>query len=109
MAKARGWKHVTVNGTDEFRKAAWIEASLSGLKVAGYNPTAHDQEDLARHPSPTLSPKLPNAPLLRAGAEAKRPTLKQTGTHGSVVPPAALRLRDSALEKKAAASRKDTN
>lgn len=36
VAKAKNWKEVTVSGTDEFKRAAWLEARLNGFDVRGY-------------------------------------------------------------------------
>lgn len=51
VARARGWDSITVKGTDEFRRGAWLEAAQSGLKVAGYQPTALDLAELAQRPA----------------------------------------------------------
>jgi hypothetical protein len=51
VAKARGWNHITVGGTEEFRREAWLAASLVGIQVDGYKPTELDKADLARRPS----------------------------------------------------------
>jgi len=50
IAIARGWNDVTIKGTESFRRAAWMEASRSGLKVVGYVPTPLDLTDLASRP-----------------------------------------------------------
>ncbi len=53
VATAKNWKEVTVSGTDDFRRNAWLEASLNGLKVRGYEPREADLQILnelqARH------------------------------------------------------------
>lgn len=51
IAQARGWDSITVKGTDEFRRSAWMEATQAGLKVAGYKPTALDLAELASKPA----------------------------------------------------------
>jgi hypothetical protein len=51
IATARGWENITVKGTESFRRAVWMEASQSGLKVAGYQPTAVDLADLSSRPA----------------------------------------------------------
>jgi hypothetical protein len=51
IAKVRGWNHVTVGGTEEFRRAAWLEASLVGIKVDGYQPSERDLGLLAAQPA----------------------------------------------------------
>jgi hypothetical protein len=50
IAQARGWSSITVKGTDEFRRSAWMEAAQAGMKVAGYQPTALDLAELANRP-----------------------------------------------------------
>lgn len=47
VATTKNWKEITVSGTDDFRRQAWIEASLSGMKVRGYEPREADKEILA--------------------------------------------------------------
>lgn len=51
IAKARGWDTITVKGTEEFRRSAWMEAAKNGLTVAGYKPSALDVADLASRPA----------------------------------------------------------
>ena len=48
IAQARSAGKVTVTGTDFFKKEAWFAARLAGLEVAGYTPTALEQERLVR-------------------------------------------------------------
>ena len=48
IAQARSAGKVTVTGTDFFKKEAWFAARLAGLEVAGYMPTALEQERLVR-------------------------------------------------------------
>lgn len=47
VAAAKGWREVTVSGSDEFRRAAWLEARLEGLQVHGYEARAVDLKRLA--------------------------------------------------------------
>jgi len=51
IAKARGWDTITVKGTEEFRRSAWMEATQDGLTVAGYKPTSLDLAALANRPA----------------------------------------------------------
>lgn len=48
IAEARGWRRITVRGTERFRKDAWFAARLAGLKVRGYRPTELEQARLVR-------------------------------------------------------------
>lgn len=42
IVQAKGWKEVSVNGSEIFRRAAWIEANLAGIQVSGFEPTERD-------------------------------------------------------------------
>ncbi len=48
IAQTRSAGNVKVTGTDFFKKEAWFAARLAGLDVAGYMPTALEQERLVR-------------------------------------------------------------
>lgn len=47
VATAKKWKEVTVSGSDDFRRNAWLEARVKGLDVKGYEPREADKELLA--------------------------------------------------------------
>jgi hypothetical protein len=47
VAAAKNWKEITVSGTDDFRRNAWLEASLNGIRVRGYEPREADKQLLA--------------------------------------------------------------
>jgi hypothetical protein len=47
VAKSKNWKEVTLSGSDEFRKQAWLEARLSNIEVRGYEPKEADKKLLA--------------------------------------------------------------
>jgi hypothetical protein len=47
LARAKGWETLHLKGSPEFKAHAWVEASLHGLKVTGYQPTEQDRERLA--------------------------------------------------------------
>jgi putative DNA primase/helicase len=55
IAEARGWKHITVSGTERFRRQAWGAARELGLEVRGYAPTEFElaqQNRKAAAPAP---------------------------------------------------------
>src|SRR5271170_382167 len=70
IAEARGWKDITVSGSERFRKEAWGAASALGLKVRGYTPTEFERAHLARR-------------LAREGASAGVAEPPHSGTPGS--------------------------
>lgn len=56
VSMAKRWSEITVSGTDEFRRGAWLEASLHGVKVRGYEPHEADLQilaDLQKRDKPT--------------------------------------------------------
>lgn len=46
LAEAKGWKGLHLKGTEPFKAAAWMEASIRGLPTHGYEPTRADRERL---------------------------------------------------------------
>jgi hypothetical protein len=47
LAQDKGWTEIKVNGSDSFRKSAWLEAKKIGLDVKGFIPSESDKEQLA--------------------------------------------------------------
>ena len=45
LAEAKGWNTIKLRGTDEFKREAWLQASLKGMEVQGFRPR---EVDLAR-------------------------------------------------------------
>ena len=41
--RAEGWKEIHVKGSEEFKRAAWLAASLADMEVTGYKPRGADQ------------------------------------------------------------------
>jgi hypothetical protein len=42
VAQAKGWGEIALKGGDEFKRNAWIEASLSGIATKGFEPQEQD-------------------------------------------------------------------
>jgi putative DNA primase/helicase len=47
LAEAKGWQTINLKGTDEFKREAWLHASLKGMDVRGYKPRDVDIQKLA--------------------------------------------------------------
>lgn len=45
VAQAKGWQAITVKGHEDFRREAWLAASLAGIEVKGFKPS---EQDLAK-------------------------------------------------------------
>lgn len=52
LAEEKGWKGVRVTGSVRVRRALWLEASLRGLAIQGYEPTDSDRRALLQAASP---------------------------------------------------------
>ena len=48
IMQARGWQTVSLKGTHEFRQKVWHEATLQGIGVHGYEPSALEMQQLQR-------------------------------------------------------------
>jgi hypothetical protein len=48
IAAARDWDQITVKGTEVFRRAVWMEASMRGMEVKGYKPSEIEKARLAK-------------------------------------------------------------
>jgi len=46
VADSRGWDSFIAKGKEPFRKEAWIEGNLRGMKVQGYTPDEKDLKEL---------------------------------------------------------------
>lgn len=55
VAQHRGWTEVEVRGSVEFRRTAWLEASVRGLAVRGHEPDPVDRAALAFRAKPEMS------------------------------------------------------
>jgi hypothetical protein len=47
MARAKAWGRIRVSGHDQFRREVWVQATLLGIEVSGYEPKAVDFARLA--------------------------------------------------------------
>ena len=47
LAQAKGWTKLDLKGTDEFKREAWLEASMRGLDTKGFDAREVDQARLA--------------------------------------------------------------
>lgn len=49
LAQAKDWKQLHLEGSEEFRRAAWLEAAVRGLQTTGHVPSPADRDRLAIH------------------------------------------------------------
>src|SRR5271165_6891115 len=38
LAQSRGWQSIKLQGTDSFKREAWVQAEVRGIKTEGYRP-----------------------------------------------------------------------
>jgi hypothetical protein len=75
IAEARGWREITVQGTERFRKEAWFAANAAGIQARGYTPTEFEQARLVRRLGERSAEASPREPAERSSDKrpAKRP------------------------------------
>ena len=47
-AQDRGWTTLRLRGTEDFRREAWVQASIRGMQTQGYKPSETDKQELER-------------------------------------------------------------
>lgn len=92
VARAKNWNEVTLSGTDEFKRAAWLEARLNGLEVRGYEARAADQQmlqDRLQESRPTNSMAVSSRERDDAAAPQRAParTRKHVDLDGQALTP----------------------
>lgn len=71
VAQARGWRGLRVSGHEDFKRMAWLEASVRGLKALGYEPSPQDLAQLEREREARLLNRIePAADVVRSTAAA---------------------------------------
>jgi hypothetical protein len=104
IAIARGWTTITVKGTDEFRRSAWMEAAQRGLSVVGYKPSELDFAELASRPAgntvekgtPKAKESVPEGPK---SAARLGPIEQQTRSKATAPAPETKKLDPALVEK----------
>ena len=63
LAEAKGWSSLKLNGTNDFKREAWLQASLRDFEVSGFRPSAVDKarlEELKAERRGQGAPERPN-------------------------------------------------
>ncbi|PLZ01876.1 DNA primase [Burkholderia sp. WAC0059] len=100
MVRAKAWGRIRVSGHEQFRREVWVQATLLGIEVSGYEPKAVDLARLAEGrrermtnridvagppsaapapvaPAPTVPPTAPDPGAAPAGARPSPPVSSQ--------------------------------
>lgn len=91
MAQAKGWEGIRINGTPEFKRSVWLEASLRGIDVQGHTPTAEDRKRLTQAQAQQQAAKEKQGPQQAAAKQPERSgnTMEQAApAQGSAQQPA---------------------
>lgn len=97
IAQAKNWTSVTVKGSPEFRRNAWLEAKLSGIDMHGYKPSDSDhalleaarREQARQRDALTIRKGEPPAPAATKPAPGDAASVPATATAISRNPEAA--------------------
>ncbi|KVL25469.1 hypothetical protein WS97_00695 [Burkholderia territorii] len=82
VAQAKNWDSITVKGSEQFRRNAWIEASLAGVEVNGFKPSEADRVQLE-------AIKRERDALTIAGGHLPKPSTAQSAPAAAVAPASA--------------------
>lgn len=74
MAAAKGWRGIRVKGHEEFRRETWLQASLKGMGVRGYEPRAVDLARLDEMRQQLMHNQMEAVPETVAPADAAPPS-----------------------------------
>lgn len=88
LAEARGWRRLEIQGSETFRREAWIEAAARGIDARGYRATDPDRQEADRRAlnRPERSERPASPDKLRA---ADRPAGPHAPTTAETAAPAA--------------------
>ena len=104
LAESKNWPALKLNGSQEFKQAAWLEANLRNIEVSGYSPSQKDiqllvalqaQQPVLAAPTVTITPNTLEptervAPILspetqKSLNDAKAIAVRSIGTAGAVL------------------------
>ena len=74
IAEHRGWSSVTVKGSADFKREAWMQARVAGLEVDGYKPRPRDLQALEQRFAPRErrpEPATAGEPMLSDSVDGK--------------------------------------
>jgi len=116
IAQARGWKDITVSGTERFRREAWRQATYVGLIVRGYQPTELDKRQFVRDLAKARAPQELHEPMIDPPRPVPAPPYQEMPAPAAAVrevaPPTAHQARmhfegDANLERERSAIASD--
>jgi len=73
MVKAKSWERILVSGHEAFRREVWLQATLLGLQVSGYQPKAADLARLGESRRELMNSRVTNAGEILPRTNGTRP------------------------------------
>lgn len=99
VAQHRGWKEVELLGSHEFRRTGWIEASVRGLAVRGYEPDPVDLAALSFRTKADVDPARSQPQSQQPAAQPSQAVSAGPPTNGSAFKIDALPLLSSTPDR----------
>nr|WP_294516043.1 LPD7 domain-containing protein [uncultured Rhodopila sp.] len=72
LAQSRGWQTIRLRGNDEFRREAWVQAQVRGMKADGYSARNTDLQEVERRKAAAAPVAEKAAPAARAAPGATK-------------------------------------
>jgi Large polyvalent protein-associated domain 7 len=85
VAQARGWQGLRISGHDDFRRMAWLEATLRGIRAVGYEPVPGDIELLHRERDARRINRIEPGAAPSASTPATKTSARGSGTRKTVL------------------------
>ena len=106
MARAKAWGRIRVSGHEQFRREVWVQATVLGIEVSGYEPKAVDFARLAEGRRDRMTNRIDVVETTAAAqVPADRPAVREAapGPAESQAPQAARRDAPRQQETRASA------
>lgn len=87
MAHAKSWQHIRVSGHEAFRSEVWLQATMLGIDVSGYEPKAADLARLAESRQARLDNRIEVAADVAATAASDTRSLNDPSPTGAGAQP----------------------
>lgn len=90
MAEAKGWKTIRVSGHPDFQREVWMEASIRGIQVRGYEPKEQDVKELNARLDARSRNSVEHEPSRERGRPQRENEAGKTETQESARPASAI-------------------
>ena len=89
IVRAKAWERIRVSGHEAFRREAWLQATLLGIEVSGYQPKAADLARIAEGRRERMTNRIDaGEPASSATGGAREADVVREGLPLNAVPPA---------------------